>query len=473
MFNQNKMIIENIKKLNCALILQTIPLPPLRIFNNYEQKIKNSATTLINRLNKKIINYSLFSKDFIFDVANLASDLGVMNWHDSTFYNLGEFPFNNDFLEVYSYKLSNLISIIKGNVKKVLILDLDDTIWGGTIGDVGYEGIKIGYSDPESKSFLNFQKIILNLKERGVILAVCSKNDLNLAKSAFIKRKDMILKLKDISVFKANWENKAKNITEIQKELNLSYNSMVFVDNNQVERDFIRKTLPDISVPELSNDSSNYGRDLIFPGYFEVTNFSKEDKNRSSYYAANIKRQDLKNKSLILNHYLKTLEMRANLKSFDKKNIDRIEQLIQRSNQFNFTTKRYQKKEILKLITASKKYYTLQSNLEDKFGDNGIVSLVIGKKERSSMNIDTWVMSCRVFSRTLENTILNKIIHDMKKLKIRHLVGEYIKTQKNKIVENLYKEMGFTCLIKNKNYSKWSLDIRKYKIKKNKHIKIY
>ena len=176
MFNQNKMIIENIKKkLNCALILQTIPLPPLRIFNNYEQKIKNSATTLINRLNKKIINYSLFSKDFIFDVANLASDLGVMNWHDSTFYNLGEFPFNNDFLEVYSYKLSNLISIIKGNVKKVLILDLDDTIWGGTIGDVGYEGIKIGYSDPESKSFLNFQKIILNLKERGVILAVCSK----------------------------------------------------------------------------------------------------------------------------------------------------------------------------------------------------------------------------------------------------------------------------------------------------------
>ena len=474
MFNQNKMIIENIKKkLNCALILQTIPLPPLRIFNNYEQKIKNSATTLINRLNKKIINYSLFSKDFIFDVANLASDLGVMNWHDSTFYNLGEFPFNNDFLEVYSYKLSNLISIIKGNVKKVLILDLDDTIWGGTIGDVGYEGIKIGYSDPESKSFLNFQKIILNLKERGVILAVCSKNDLNLAKSAFIKRKDMILKLKDISVFKANWENKAKNITEIQKELNLSYNSMVFVDNNQVERDFIRKTLPDISVPELSNDSSNYGRDLIFPGYFEVTNFSKEDKNRSSYYAANIKRQDLKNKSLSLKHYLKTLEMRANLKSFDKKNIDRIEQLIQRSNQFNFTTKRYQKKEILKLITASKKYYTLQSNLEDKFGDNGIVSLVIGKKERSSMNIDTWVMSCRVFSRTLENTILNKIIHDMKKLKIRHLVGEYIKTQKNKIVENLYKEMGFTCLIKNKNYSKWSLDIRKYKIKKNKNIKIY
>ncbi len=474
MFNQNKMIIENIKKkLNCALILQTIPLPPLRIFNNYEQKIKNSATTLINRLNKKIINYSLFSKDFIFDVANLASDLGVMNWHDSTFYNLGEFPFNNDFLEVYSYKLSNLISIIKGNVKKVLILDLDDTIWGGTIGDVGYEGIKIGYSDPESKSFLNFQKTILNLKERGVILAVCSKNDLNLAKSAFIKRKDMILKLKDISVFKANWENKAKNITEIQKELNLSYNSMVFVDNNQVERDFIRKTLPDISVPELSNDSSNYGRDLIFPGYFEATNFSKEDKNRSSYYAANIKRQDLKNKSLSLKHYLKTLEMRANLKSFDKKNIDRIEQLIQRSNQFNFTTKRYQKKEILKLITASKKYYTLQSNLEDKFGDNGIVSLVIGKKERSSMNIDTWVMSCRVFSRTLENTILNKIIHDMKKLKIRHLVGEYIKTQKNKIVENLYKEMGFTCLIKNKNYSKWSLDIRKYKIKKNKNIKIY
>ena len=165
--------------------------------------------------------------------------------------------------------------------------------------------------------------------------------------------------------------------------------------------------------------------------------------------------------------------MRANLKKFDKKNIDRIEQLIQRSNQFNFTTKRYQKKEILKFITASKRYYTLQSNLEDKFGDNGIVSLVIGKKERSSMNIDTWVMSCRVFSRTLENTILNKIIYDMKKLKISHLVGEYIKTQKNKIVENLYKEMGFTCLIKNKNYSKWSLDIRKYKIKKNKNIKIY
>ena len=248
---------------------------------------------------------------------------------------------------------------------------------------------------------------------------------------------------------------------------------MVFVDNNPAERDFIRKTLPDISVPELSSDPSNYGRDLIFPGYFEATNFSKEDKNRSAYYASNIKRQDLKNKSTNLKIYLKTLEMKANLKSFDKKNIDRIEQLIQRSNQFNFTTKRYRKKEILKFISASNKYYTLQSNLEDKFGDNGIVSLVIGKKEKSVMNIDTWVMSCRVFSRTLENTIFNKIALDMKKLKISQLVGEYIKSNKNKIVENFYKELGFTCLIKNKNYSKWSLDIRKYKIKKNTNIKIY
>lgn len=474
LFDQKKIIIEKIKKkLNCSLILQTIPLPPVRIFNNYEQKLKNSSTSLINELNKKIINYSLMSKDFIFDVANLAADLGIMNWHDPTIYNLGEFPFNNDFLEVYSYKLSNLISIITGNIKKILVLDLDDTIWGGTIGDVGYEGIKIGYSDPESKSFLNFQKVILNLKERGVILAVCSKNDLNVARSAFVKRKDMILKLEDISIFKANWEDKAKNISELQKELNLSYSSMVFVDNNPAERDFIRKTLPDISVPELSSDPSNYGRDLIFPGYFEATNFSKEDKNRSAYYASNIKRQDLKNKSTNLKIYLKTLEMKANLKSFDKKNIDRIEQLIQRSNQFNFTTKRYRKKEILKFISASNKYYTLQSNLEDKFGDNGIVSLVIGKKEKSVMNIDTWVMSCRVFSRTLENTIFNKIALDMKKLKISQLVGEYIKSNKNKIVENFYKELGFTCLIKNKNYSKWSLDIRKYKIKKNTNIKIY
>tara|TARA_B100001093_G_scaffold503000_1_gene556724 strand:- start:107 stop:1459 length:1353 start_codon:yes stop_codon:yes gene_type:complete len=450
-----------------------MPTPPIRTFNNHELKIKNSITNIVHEYNKKLIDYSSITKDFIFDVSSLASDVGIMNWHDHTSFNLGEFPFTNDFLELYSYKLTNLISAIQGNIKKVLILDLDDTIWGGNVGDLGYEGIKIGFSDPESKSFLDFQKTILSLKNRGIILAVCSKNDEDIAKSAFLKRKEMILKLNDITIFKANWKDKVKNIIEIGKELNLSLESIVFIDNNPVERDFVRKSIPEIVVPELSDDPSNYSRDLIFPGYFETINFSQEDKNRSIYYTTNKKREDLKNKSSSLKQYLKTLKMRANLKSFDKNNIDRIEQLILRSNQFNLTTKRYQKNKLIKFIDTSKKYYTLQSNLEDIFGNNGIVSLVIGKKEKNRLNIDTWVMSCRVFSRTLEKTIFNKIIADMKKIKIYRLIGEYTKTKKNRIVENFYKDLGFKCEVKKLNYSKWSLDIKKYKIKNNQNIKIY
>ena len=473
-FEQIKLIINTIKsKLNCSILTQTISPPPFKLFSNHELQTQNSVTKIIEEVNKKIINYSLKSKSFIFDIAGLSSEIGTFNWHDQTAYNLGELPFSNDYASLYCDKLSNLISVILGNIKKVLVIDLDDTIWGGNIGDLGYEGIKIGYSDPESKSFLNIQKLLLKLKKRGILLAVCSKNDLSIAKSAFTSRQDMILKLKDISSFKANWDEKPKNIIAIAKELNIGLNAMVFFDNNYFERDFVRKSIPDIEVPELSEEPSNYERDLIFPGYFEITNLSKEDKKRSYYYESNRKREQLKNNSVNLEKYLHSLKMRANIRKFDKKNIDRIVQLIMRSNQFNLTTKRYDKNKIERIIRDKKKYHTLQSNLIDKFGDNGIVSLIICEIQKKTVKIDSWIMSCRVFSRNLEITIFNKLVSNIKKIDAKYLIGEYYKTEKNIIVENLYKELGFKCVKKRKDYSKWSLNLEEYKLKENNNIKIF
>ena len=402
------------------------------------------------------------TNDYVLDVASLAEKIGLSNWHDQVSYNIAKVPFSPDYSDIYANNIVRIISAILGKTKKVLVLDLDNTIWGGEVGDVGINNIKIGNGDPEGEAFSAFQKTLLNLKNRGIILAVCSKNNEKIAKSAFKNRREMILQEKDFAIFKANWLDKPTNIKKISEELNLGLDTFVFVDDNPVERDIVRKHLPEVSVPELSKEVTNYSRDILVPGYFEIITYSKEDKKRSETYHSNIKRKELEKSSINLNGYLKSLNMKAKITPFKIENIDRITQLILRTNQFNLTTKRYKKREIEKIINNRKNYYTLQSNLEDAFGDNGIVSLIIGKVKKNVLLIDTWVMSCRVFSRNLEYAIFKKLISDLNKLNIKNVIGEYFKTEKNNIVHELYRELEFKKIGGTKSNSKWIFDVKSY-----------
>ena len=299
----------------------------------------------VRNVNKEIFKFSKKYKLIIFDINNYAQPVSSKKWFDNAKYKFARIPFSLENLNYYTYKLSRLISVIFGGSKKVLVLDLDNTLWGGVIGDDGIKNIKIGYKDKISLSFLNFQKYLKKLKSRGILLAVCSKNNEKIAKDAF-KKKNMPLKLSDFVSFKANWNDKATNIKEISKELNLSMDSFVFFDDNPIERDIVRKNIPELSVPEINNDPSKYIIDIVTPGYFDVLSYSKEDLKRTQTYKSNIRRHDLLKKSVDMDSYLRSLNMKSNMSKFKLKNIERLEQLFLRSNQFNLTTTRYQKKDI-------------------------------------------------------------------------------------------------------------------------------
>jgi FkbH-like protein len=279
----------------------------------------------------------------------------------------------------------------------------------------------------------------------------------------------MPLKLNDFVSFKANWNDKVSNIKEISKELNLSLDSFVFFDDNPMERDIVRKNIADLSVPETDIDSSNYIRDIVVPGYFDVLSYSEEDAKRTQTYKSNIKRKDLQKKSLDMNSYLKSLNMRSNMSKFKSKNIERIVQLFLRSNQFNLTTIRYQKQNIINFI-KDQNIYTLQVDLSDKFGQNGIVSLIVGKLLNSTLVIENWVMSCRVLSRTLEQAILSKIVYDLKKNNINKIIGVYKPSIKNKLVLDHYKNLKFKIFKKNIDKTLWELNLNKYKTGNSKNF---
>jgi FkbH-like protein len=422
----------------------------------------------IKNVNKEIFKFSKKYKLIIFDINNYSKPISSKNWFDNVKYKFARIPFSLENLNYYTYKLSRLISVIFGGSKKVLVLDLDNTLWGGVIGDDGIKNIKIGYKDKISLSFLNFQKYLKKLKSRGILLAVCSKNSEKIAKDAF-KKKNMPLKLSDFVSFKANWNNKATNIKVISKELNLSMDSFVFFDDNPIERDIVRKNIPELSVPEINSDPSKYIRDIVTPGYFDFLSYSKEDLKRTQTYKSNIKRHNLLKKSVDIDSYLMSLNMKSNMSKFKLKNIERLEQLFLRSNQFNLTTTRYQKKDIINFI-KNKDSYTLQVDLSDKFGQNGIVSLLIGSLSNNALVIENWVMSCRVLSRTLEQAILKKIIYDLKKLNVNKIIGLYKPSSKNKLVIEHYKNLNFKLLKKNKEKTSWVLDLNNYKTNKYKNF---
>lgn len=422
----------------------------------------------VRNVNKEIFKFSKKYKLIIFDINNYAQPVSSKKWFDNAKYKFARIPFSLENLNYYTYKLSRLISVIFGGSKKVLVLDLDNTLWGGVIGDDGIKNIKIGYKDKISLSFLNFQKYLKKLKSRGILLAVCSKNNEKIAKDAF-KKKNMPLKLSDFVSFKANWNDKATNIKEISKELNLSMDSFVFFDDNPIERDIVRKNIPELSVPEINNDPSKYIIDIVTPGYFDVLSYSKEDLKRTQTYKSNIRRHDLLKKSVDMDSYLRSLNMKSNMSKFKLKNIERLEQLFLRSNQFNLTTTRYQKKDIINFI-KNKDNYTLQVDLSDKFGQNGIVSLLVGSLSKNTLTIENWVMSCRVLSRTLEQAILKKIIYDLKKLNVNKIIGLYKPSSKNKLVIEHYKNLNFKLLKKNKEKTSWLLDLKNYKTNKYKNF---
>lgn len=457
------------ENLNCTIIQNNLEFPPIRNFGSEDQINNKGLVKFITEINSYIYNYSANESSFyVNDINYLSAYYGLENWHDEKSWTIGKYAFNYILLPQFSYNLFSIIESIYGMKKKVLILDLDNTLWGGVIGDDGVENIKIGPDDAISESFYNFQKYIKHIQSTGVLLAICSKNEMENAMLG-INHPNSLLKRDDFVCIKANWQQKSKNILEISKELNLGLNSFVFVDDNPAEREEVKSSLPDVSVPDIGTDVNEYIKIINSCNYFDRLSLTDEDSNRTDYYAKNEQRTtELKNFQ-DYDEYLASLEMKAFINEFDEKNFIRIHSLINKTNQFNLTTRRYTEAEV-KDVISNKNKIGMYGFLKDKFGDNGLIVVLAGdlNLNDSVFDIQLWCMSCRVFKRQMEYYFFNEIIKKLRTLKIKKIIGTYIPSKKNKVVENIYEELGFLKLNDDMDKHRYELVIENYKINKTK-----
>lgn len=412
------------------------------ILGNYANKVPSSYLSQVRTLNHRLMMKSQEEpRIHILDIKILCQRVGENTAMDRRMGANFDMPFSLEFTSEIGRNIGEILAASAGRIRKCLVLDLDNTLWGGVIGDDGLEGIQIG-NHGIGRAFRDMQLWAKSLKDRGIILAVSSKNEEELAREPFEKHKEMVLKIDDITVFMANWESKASNIEKIQRQLNIGLDSIVFIDDNPFERDLVRQFLPEVFVPELPNDPVEYVPYLASVNLFEAASFSNEDLRRSELYKMEVMRTKAKAEFASEGEYLASLKMVCLVTGFDTMLVPRVSQLTMRSNQFNLRTKRYSEEEIRRMA-GSQEFVGLSFSLSDKFGDHGLVSVVILHRQPEYVFIDTWLMSCRVLNRGLEFFVLNKIVNEAKSLGLSTIVGEYLPTQKNKMVQDLYTELGF------------------------------
>jgi len=430
-------------------------------FGDYDLLNDNSIRFNVRELNNRVYKFCKDNNFLLFDTNYLSSSIGSKEFFSLKNQLISKSPYNFDYIPLLTDKLSKIISSSLGLQKKCLVLDLDNTLWGGVIGDDGMSGIELGNNSAIGEAYLMLQKYILQLKNQGVILAVCSKNNHDVAIDVFRNHPEMIIKETDIAHFMINWNDKASNIVNIANTLEIGLNSIVFLDDNPVEREIVREHLPDVFVIEVDNDPLSLFVNLSQSSCFEQVNFTNDDLNRNQDYQNKRKRNELLEVSVDYVSFLKNLKMNIIISNFQEIDATRISQLVLRSNQFNLTTKRYSLNQILSLM-EDKNFITLQARLSDKFGDNGLISLIIIEKKDNSFFIDTWIMSCRVLKRDVEHCMMNAIVKLAKSFSVSQVYGEYIATKKNNLVKDHYKTLNFkTNPIDGKDI--WVLDVDQYK----------
>jgi FkbH-like protein len=418
------------------------------LFGSYDRFVPGAPATLIHRLNEELSQAAAEEGVLILDIARASERDGMDFWFDITRWLLAKQEIAPAATPLYGELVGRIIGAQRGLSKKCLVLDLDNTLWGGLVGDDGQEGIVLGHGSGAGEAYLALQCYAKQLKERGVILAVCSKNDSAIAEAVFRDHPEMLLRREDIAAFVANWDDKAANLRRIAEILNIGIDSLVFVDDNPAERARIRQALPTVAVPELPSDAAGYVRCLANAGYFESIAFTADDSNRAEHYLANASREALRVSSQSMDDFLRGLEMSLHFGAFRPFDLPRVAQLLAKTNQFNLTTRRHSFEDVSR-FASSDGFLTLQFRLIDRFGDNGLVSAIILGLDRPACEqaeIDTWVMSCRVFGRQLEWEIMNIAVETARRMGVRTFHATYVPTPKNGIVSGLYPSLGFTPL---------------------------
>lgn len=457
-------------KFHCPIIQNNFEMPFYRLMGNKDCSDYRGRTNFISRLNQLFYDFAEKTEGFyINDINYLSADYGLKEWSNPSFWNMYKYAMCFEAIPSLAFSVSNIIKSIFGKNKKALALDLDNTLWGGVVGDDGVDGIEIGQENGVSQSYYEFQSYIKQLKSLGIILTVCSKNDHENA-IAGLNHPEGVLKPDDFIVIKANWENKDRNIAETAAELNILPESIVFVDDNPAEREIVKAQLKGVQAP-IMDSVENYITTIDRSGFFEVTSFNEDDLKRNEMYKENAMRNAQQASFADYGEYLKSLDMRATIGDFIPVYIARITQLTNKSNQFNLTTKRYTQTE-MEEVWHSPNYIRLYGKLIDKFGDNGVVSVVIGEKRDNILHIDLWLMSCRVLKRDMEQAMLDTLVDRCRQSGISKIVGYYYPTKKNGMVRELYGTFGFTKISEDENGNTvWELPIDGYE-NQNRYIKV-
>ena len=453
---------------NATIVQQTFINVAEPLFGNYDQFVPSAPKRVVARLNDRLAEAAREDGALLLDIASASERDGINFWFDIGHWLHGKLEIAPQAAPLYGDLLVRIVAALRGLSKKCLVLDLDNTLWGGVIGDDGLEGIKLGEGSAVGEAHLALQRYAKQLSERGIILAVCSKNEPRTAEAAFDNHPEMLLKRRDIAAFVANWNDKAENLKLIANKLNIGVDSLVFVDDNPVERARIRERLPMVAVPELPDDVSNYVSCLAAAGYFEAVAFTTEDRQRVELYAAEAERGALLESSQSMDDFLAGLKMSVAYDSFTPVSLTRVVQLINKTNQFNTTTRRYSSEEVSSIVD-SPEAITLQFRLIDRFGDNGLVSAMIMRQsaeQPDAFEIENWVMSCRVFGREFEFEIMNIAVEAARERGARSLLADYVATSRNDVIKELYPSLGFANVNPmpgDNGATRWVLDLTAYR----------
>jgi FkbH-like protein len=446
-----------------ATILQsTFAVPPDSVYGNYDLSVPSSLHAVVQELNAAIVAVARGrTRVRIHDVEGAASWVGRRQFFDERAWDLWKTPCALEHLPRLASNIADVVMALRGRVAKCVVTDLDNTLWGGVIGDDGLEGIALSaHGGGAGESFVRLQRFLKELNRRGILLAVCSKNDEATALAPFLEHPDMVLRREDIAVFVANWDDKASSLRRIQASLNIGLDSMVFLDDNPFERNLVRELLPEVIVPELPEDPANYVTFLSELNLFETAYVSDEDRQRAALYQRETSRREAAAGYASVEEYLRSLNMQATLARFDSFHLPRIAQLIQRSNQFNLCTRRLNEAQCAALA-EDPACLPLYLSLSDRLGDHGLISVVVLERSAQGMRISDWLMSCRVMGRGVEQLLMNYVVARAAEFGVARVMGEYVPTPKNAMVRDFFAQFGFTRVAAEAN--QWVLEVAAYR----------
>lgn len=456
---------------NCPIIQNNFEMPFYRLLGNKDASDFHGKVNFISRLNMEFYAYAQKHENFyICDINYISADYGLKEWSDPFYYHMYKYAMNVNAIPYLSFNVANMIKSLFGKNKKGFVLDLDNTLWGGVIGDDGVDNIVLGPEESEGQVYSEFQRYVKEHMQLGIILNIDSKNDMDNA-LAGLKHPDSEFTADDFIVIEANWDPKDQNFVKIAEKLNLLPESLLFIDDNPAERHIVTEQIPGVVAPVIG-EVHQYIQNIDRGGYFEVTSFSADDQKRNDMYRENMKRAKLEASFADYGEYLLSLEMHGIIKAFEPVYMARIAQLTNKSNQFNLTTRRYTQSDI-ESIAANTDYITLYGKLIDKFGDNGVVSVVIGHIVGEECQIDLWIMSCRVLKRDMEFAMMDTLVKRCRERNIRRIHGYYYPTAKNNMVREFYSLQGFDKVKEEADgTTEWIYNITDNYENKNKFIQV-